>query len=105
MSLDKAALFGQSARVLAGLNSPRFDSPGAIVGNAVSVAVFVVAVTLLIRKRRSDMGVLPWAWPLCILHVSYNGIYIPIGPALVLSNVYATRIARPALTESVTGSL
>ena len=37
-----------------------------------------------------------------MLNLSYNGIYIPIGPTLVLLNLYATRIARPALTEPVT---
>ena len=90
--------------MLAAINMPRFDSLGAIVGNVVSLAVFVVAVAILIHRRRSGLAVSPWAWPLCILHLSYNGIYVPIGPALVLVSLYASRREQPAPKEPVAGS-
>jgi len=71
--------------------TPSFDSAGAVIGNSLGIAVFVAALVLLIRRRRSGARVSAWAWALCILSVSYRGIFVPIGPILALATIYSTR--------------
>lgn len=73
---------------------PRFDSTGAAVGNTIFIGVFVAALVLLARRRRSR-EVSPWMWALCLLHVSYRGIYVPIGPVLVMASLFVTRASMP----------
>lgn len=81
--LALARRIGHSARVIAGLlNVPRFDTGGAAVLNVVAISMFVLAVLLLALRQKSNRPPPFWAWPLCLVNVSYDRIYLPIGPLL-----------------------
>jgi hypothetical protein len=75
---------GHHALVIAGLDVPRFDSAGAVVLNVLGFSIFVVAVLLLALRQKSDHPPPYWAWALCFINVSYDRVYLPIGPLLVL---------------------
>ncbi|HAP75201.1 MAG TPA: hypothetical protein DCR14_03880 [Acidimicrobiaceae bacterium] len=69
--------------------SPRLDTVEAVVGNAVSCVVLVITVLLLWRARRSERPPSWGLWLLCLAHTSFNGVYLPLGPLLVLVSLLA----------------
>jgi len=99
--LDSRLVIGHYALVIAGLNLPRFDTAGAAVFNLLAIGVFVLAVMLLALRQRSDRPLTLWAWPLCLINVSHDRIYLPVGPLLVLLILGVDRMRSTVPEESL----
>lgn len=90
--------------VLVAAVSPRLDTVEAVVGNAVSCVVLVITVLLLWRARRSEHPPSWGLWLLCLAHISFNGVYLPLGPLLVLVSLLAGPRSRALRSSHDEGS-
>ena len=75
--------------------SPRFDTWEAALANTASIAVLLLAIVLLWRARRTDRPPSWGMWIICLAHFSMNGIYLPIGPLLVLVPLVSHLLEHP----------
>ncbi|MDP2292304.1 MAG: hypothetical protein Q8M22_14030 [Actinomycetota bacterium] len=69
--------------------------------NVVGIGIFLLAFLLLVLRQKSGRPAPYWAWPLCLLNISLDKIYLPIGPVLVLLILASDRSRTNTSDDSV----
>lgn len=73
--------------------TPRFDTGWQILLNAVGIALWLLAITLMVRRPQRGTRMSTWDWVAIVLHVSIAGVYVPLGPAAWLAHFSIRRDA------------